>query len=650
MTTQSKASPLARNNLPQRFFGKQHSLQRRVLLIVGATLSIILFALYFPLELLLMQNTLALETETITTDVERAADNFNSRIDDLALLTRSYATWDETFSFMTTRDPQYLQNHHSTATMQIEQRDFFLITNEQGQVIATRALDPHTGKEIAPPQLPQAPGNLVNPLFDHTTISSLLTSIVLTDQGPLFVSSAPVLHTDGSGPVAGTIIYGRFLTDQVVQEIALHTQLEVALHRFDDPTLPDAIRAVQQQLLQQTHPVVQAIDEYTIHGYTLIQDVFGQPTLILQVTQHRTLYQQGDYHAFYLALALFFTGVTSALVIHFSFERLVLRRLAHLSAETRQIGMLGDSDARVNATGNDELAQLGRSINEMLDALEQAQRDQVQAAEERLHLQDEIIQTRRHLISRVSHELRTPLTPIKGFVDLLLLGSEGPLTVTQQEILKIVRSNTERMTLLVDDLLELGRSEAGSSTLHLSALELQAVIHEALQLFQQEIEQKQIECIIDIANNLLPVEADKKRLSQVLINLISNAVKYTFEQGRITVRALQINAEHVEVQVIDSGVGLTSEQQQQIFTPFYRADSPLHTTTNGTGLGLLIARTIIEQHHGSIYVRSEPGKGSTFGFIIPTSQGSAKPLSAEGALVSEESGHSERSVNGPSAE
>jgi signal transduction histidine kinase len=604
----------------QQFLGTKHSLQRRVLLIVGTTLSIVLLVLYFPLELLLTQNTLALEAANITTDVERAADHLNTRIDDLALLVKSYATWDDTYSFVQNGDAAYLTNNHNTATMYGEQRDLFYILDTQGQVVVSQAINRITGAAITAPALPAPSPDRPNPLLRQNSIASVFNGLIMTEQGPLLISSAPIVQSNGSGPIVGTLIFGQFFTDDLTQQIASHTKLKLATFTFNDPRLPEHVLAIRQQLLQETRPVIRALDEYTINGYTLLNDAFEQPGLILVVSEERTLFQQSDYHAFYLALALLCTGLTSALVIHFSFQRLVLNRLATLSGETHVIGASGTPDARVSVAGNDELSRLALAINEMLAALQQAEHDRNKDAEERLKLQDEIIQTRRHLISRVSHELRTPLTPIKGFIDLLLLTGNTALTDEQKEILHIVRSNAERMNLLIDDLIDLGRAETGSFALHLAPVRIHGIVTDAIKLFQQEIERKQIQCILDIPDTFPAIEADSKRISQVLVNLISNAVKYTFDKGSITIRGRQLNAEHVEVQVIDTGIGLTSEQQQQIFTPFYRAESPLHTTTNGTGLGLLIARTLIEQHQGSLYVRSEAGKGSTFGFILPITQ------------------------------
>jgi signal transduction histidine kinase len=124
----------------------------------------------------------------------------------------------------------------------------------------------------------------------------------------------------------------------------------------------------------------------------------------------------------------------------------------------------------------------------------------------------------------------------------------------------------------------------------------------------------------EIAAPLPLIEADQKRVGQVLINLLSNALKYSHPGGQLAIRAFQRDSQYVEVQVQDTGIGMTPEQQSQLFTRFYRADTPLRDQVSGTGLGLSIAKTFVELHGGSIAVQSQPGGGSTFSFTLPLCQ------------------------------
>jgi signal transduction histidine kinase len=298
---------------------------------------------------------------------------------------------------------------------------------------------------------------------------------------------------------------------------------------------------------------------------------------------------------------------------------MILSRLSRLSTSVRQIGASGDLAARVKAIGHDELSDLAGEVNSMLAALQRAdiERRQAEDLREQARVQAEALQAKREVLATVSHELRTPLTPIMGLVDLLMLGEGGDPTDEQQVMLQSIQSNTLRLKALVDDLLEIGRIEANRVGLHLAPTDLHQEFSEAVRMLQPEFQRKEMRLTYAIAESLPLIEADGKRLGQVVINLLSNALKYTYPRGEITISAFQRTDDEIEVQVADTGVGISPEQQQRLFVPFYRADNPLSDQAGGTGLGLSIAKSFVELHGGTIWVRSTIGVGSVFAFTLP---------------------------------
>ncbi len=226
---------------------------------------------------------------------------------------------------------------------------------------------------------------------------------------------------------------------------------------------------------------------------------------------------------------------------------------------------------------------------------------------------------KRQFISDVSHELRTPLTAIKGYVDVLLLTASLNLTSDQLSYLNIIKNNTNRLRALIEDILEFSRPDS-KKKLTFTQVNIPTVIEEVVQSLRLEYERKSMIVRIDASPDLPPVIADQKRVSQIIFNLFSNAVKYTYEGGSITVRAFVNRANMMQIEVEDTGVGMSPEQVKKLFRPFYRADNPLRDIAGGTGLGLSIAKQLVEMHGGEIWVTSELGKGSTFSFAIPLQQ------------------------------
>ncbi len=227
---------------------------------------------------------------------------------------------------------------------------------------------------------------------------------------------------------------------------------------------------------------------------------------------------------------------------------------------------------------------------------------------------------KREFISKVSHELRTPLTAIKGHVDLLLLGTLGTLNESQISCLTVAKNNSNRLRDLIEDILDISRIESGKIKLYFKQVDIRLVINDVVQSLQLEAERQQMNVEVEIEDELPLVIADQKRLTQVVFNLFSNAVKYTYAQGKIWIRAFRNPANMIQVEVEDTGVGMSPEQCAKLFRPFYRADNPLRDAVGGTGLGLSIAKSLVEQHGGQMWVTSELGKGSIFSFIIPLEQ------------------------------
>jgi signal transduction histidine kinase/CheY-like chemotaxis protein len=234
-------------------------------------------------------------------------------------------------------------------------------------------------------------------------------------------------------------------------------------------------------------------------------------------------------------------------------------------------------------------------------------------------------------VSNVSHELRTPLTSIKGYSDLLLFNAAGPLTDQQQHFLKIIQGSADRLTTLINDLLDISRIESGRLKLETQPIQMEKILHSVAEMIRPQCDKKNLCLSMNIEPNVGLVLGDENRLTQVVINLVSNACRYTPEGGNIAI-ALSSSGDVVRVDVTDTGIGIAPEDQAKVFQRFYRVNTPLVQEIAGTGLGLPISRMLIEMHSGRMWLTSEVGKGSTFTFILPLYSGasdeSAEPKAA----------------------
>ncbi|HLF24715.1 MAG TPA: GAF domain-containing protein [Anaerolineae bacterium] len=223
-------------------------------------------------------------------------------------------------------------------------------------------------------------------------------------------------------------------------------------------------------------------------------------------------------------------------------------------------------------------------------------------------------------VSTVSHELRTPMTSIKGYADLLMMGAAGSLNENQERFLAIIKSNADRLSILVDDLLDISRIETGRVVLDFKQVSMVVVIEQVVTSLRERIEQKGLTISVELPeHNPLIVLGDHARLIQILTNLVGNAYQYTLAGGAVTVRAVPTE-DMLRVEVRDTGIGIAPEDAGKVFDRFFRADAPVVQEFPGTGLGLAIVHTLVEMHGGQIWVESTPGVGTTFFFTTPLAE------------------------------
>lgn len=327
----------------------------------------------------------------------------------------------------------------------------------------------------------------------------------------------------------------------------------------------------------------------------------------------------------------------SLALIAFLTRQLVARPLAVLAGVTRRIGR-GDWEIRDEEVRElrvhhemalllDALRAMSNELRTLYQGLEQKVGErtlQLREANERLIKAHENLaqmsKSQTEFYSAMTHEFRTPLTSIIGFTQLLLSPGGQPLTQEQQEYLTDILESARRLLQIVNDLLDASRLQAGQLRLERSPVDLGDAVREVLGALRPLAQQRQIETRQELPANLPLVSADDLRLMQILLNLMGNAIKFTQPGGEVTIQAV-VREPMVQVTVHDNGPGISPEDQRVIFDLFRRGSA--HERSGGSGLGLALAKQLVELHGGEIWVESEPGHGSSFHFTLPIHRGDA---------------------------
>ncbi len=261
----------------------------------------------------------------------------------------------------------------------------------------------------------------------------------------------------------------------------------------------------------------------------------------------------------------------------------------------------------------DEREQLQSELWEHARLLEERNAELRRANEELKRLD----QLKSDLVSMVSHELRTPLATIKEFTAILSDKIAGPVTPDQAEYLGIVRANIDRLSRIIDDLLDMAKIDAGRVILNKGFLEIVPFLATAVQSMRPLAEGRQVRLALEAPDSLPGVFADPDKITQVLVNLIGNAIKFVTGPGQVTIRA-SVSGNEVQFDITDTGVGIAAEDLPRLFEKFQQLRRVAGANgAKGTGLGLAISKRLVELHGGRIWVTSEPGQGSTFSFTLP---------------------------------
>ncbi len=304
-----------------------------------------------------------------------------------------------------------------------------------------------------------------------------------------------------------------------------------------------------------------------------------------------------------LGILLLFAGILSA-----SFGYLLALSMTHslsqLQDSARKIAD-GDFSVRVNLVEMDELAQVAEAFNRMGDEIERS-----------FARQREMEQARRNLIAAVSHDLHTPLTSIRAMVEALADGVvSDPETISRYY--GTINTQIRNLSGLINDLFELSQLETGEVELRLESVNLNELLSEVVETMQAQAEEKEVRLKGIFCRDLPLIKAELAKIQRVLYNLVQNAIRHSAEAGSILLQT-KVVPEGIQVDIADTGEGISQDDLPRIFDQFYRGEKSRSRETGGAGLGLAIAKRIIEAHHGKIWVESEVGQGTCFSFILPT--------------------------------
>ena len=419
-------------------------------------------------------------------------------------------------------------------------------------------------------------------------------------------STHPVLTSKAQGPSRGMLVFANELEEAKLQELGKTVSQPFQLMPLTDRRIPAATRELLLRLPPGKRQLERFSSEQEIEGYSLAADILTGERFAVRMTAARSFTAEGRRVTGYFVWALFGVGALLITTMLLLLNRTVLLPLKSLSGKVSCLDFT-QPDTLLTEPDGAELNNLARSINGAMGFLKQARQEAESAT-----------RAKSRFLATMTHELRTPLNAILGLSESLLARLRGPLTDEQSAALQSIHGSGEHLLSLINDILDISKIEANKMELFLEEISLQELCEECIGYMTAPAAAKGITLISGSTEAPRLFRADRRRMKQILLNLLDNAVKFTPRGGSVQLEVTGDPAGGgVRFAVRDSGIGIGEAQQQELFHPFTQVDDSLSRRHEGTGLGLALVAQLTALHHGSVTVASRPAEGSCFTVTIP---------------------------------
>ncbi|MBM4135887.1 MAG: hypothetical protein FJ241_03550 [Nitrospira sp.] len=329
------------------------TLRKKTLILLGVASVILLVVLYAISRTVFLKSYASLEEQNTCDHVELVLKTLSGIISAQDSKTGDWANWDETYSFIETNNQEFIKANPTDKTFSELKINLMLFIRSSGRIVFSKAFDLQNEKEVPVPQSIQKHISTGGILLRHPDAESKHSGIILLPEGPIIITSRPILTSEGKGPVRGTLIFGRYIDDVEIQKLTEEAHYTLSVHRIDDMNMPrDCLSAIP--LLSDKTPIqVKPLSSDIVSGYTILKDIYGKPALIVKLLVKRAIFKQGQETVRDFIILILIANLILGAITIFMLEKKVLSRLMKLSKHAREIGTSGDLSKRITVEGKD---------------------------------------------------------------------------------------------------------------------------------------------------------------------------------------------------------------------------------------------------------------------------------------------------------
>ena len=554
------------------------SIRKKSFLAICVTLICLIVILSSISSLILINGFSQVEQQDTQKNVQRALEALSDKLAKMTTMNNEWSRWDDTYQFIQDSNEDYIKSNLYDDEFKKLNLNFMIFVKSSGEVVFAKAVDLEGMQEI-----PVSQSTLEQLFPRYPDMENVLSGIVLLSDGPVLITSRPILTSEGKGPSPGSLIMGRYLDASEIEGLSKITHLSLTVQRFNDMQMPAEFQAVRDSFSEDTNILVKPMNEQSVAGYTVLKDIKGNPALILRVDMPRAIFNQGMNGVRYLIFSLMVVGIIFLLISMWLLEQMVLSRLARLNTDVLYVGKSGDLSKPLVVEGGDEISNLSRAINEMMTELKKFRDHLEELVGERTKELNKSIEEKEVLLREIHHRVKNNMQVVSS---LLLLQTQN---IEDEKYLNIFNDSNNRILSI-------------------------ALIHEKLYESKNFVNIDIKEYITELASNLLDsygrtgnvkFEINVENVSLdinnsvpcgLIINeLITNSLKHAFPEGRqgiikITFKSKENNM--LQLSISDDGIGIPKDLDIR----------------NTKSLGLHLVTALAEnQLHGEIIILRDRG-------------------------------------------
>jgi signal transduction histidine kinase/CheY-like chemotaxis protein len=605
------------------------SLKTKFLILLSAIFIGLLVINLSTLSFVIFPTFEKLEIREAKKNMGRVLDILQSDIKDLDSMVYDWSAWDDTYNYIKDRNQAYVDSNYTLQYALTANHDLYYIWDPKGKPILNKALNEDGTDFVSFDNLPSEGLPENHPFLSINTLTSKWSGLIQTRRGIMIIAARPITKSSLQGPIRGILAMGRYLDEELTENIIKRSHLNLEVWSLKGKQLENIPKDAPRSIKPGTKKIVTSENGDNIFVYSSYPDIYGDPVALLKVSMPRDIVIQGKSAIIFGQWVVLFSGIVIVAMLFYILQRSIISPLSSIAKDIIRFGKHEKFFHQLPLERKDELGIVARAVLEGNEERNKAEKFLVLKNKELEEVHKELMvsmdiaekanQAKSEFLSRMSHELRTPMNAIMGFSQLLEMDTRNPLVDYQKKNLKMVSSAGKHLLELINEVLDLSKVEFGELELSIETVDMIPLVDNVVSISKPLADANHISLQYQKnPDSSCFVRVDSLRLKQVVLNLVSNAIKYNKPNGSVVISYEKRENSQVRLGIRDTGKGISDDNKEKLFKPFERFDID-EQQIEGTGIGLTISKQFIEIMGGKIGFESSADEGSFFYIDVPIS-------------------------------